>query len=450
MNSLIPKFSFSDTLKNKTNPLTSDWIMQRKENIVKPSQVTSQEQSQDTEFLVFALTEMGFTDAESRRAVLATANAGVAQAIEYAISNGSRPPSSTDSAIISKIDKQFAQPPSSSSQAVFVSPSKKAGAAPPAAGKRKHVVEGPNGQLFELSDPAAQLVELPDGRIVEVGEGQMIHGPGGTVFKIEKGTLVEVTDYPRERMVSKREPISELPKTSSFADRRAPATSSSTASALSSAAEPSRVIGAQEVLSSSASAALPGSASSTDEVEAKRRLKELDEASKQKFQEVSELEARVALLNMRASEAELRLKEKEDRLAAQQRLLATKSAELEQGQEDLERQKRNLQQAVEEFDVAKHSARDSAERSSSAASEGDSRTKETLDGVPLTITFKNVELGPMIGSGSFAEVFKGSVRTPCAVKRLKSNFGREGMQVRACVQHCVLQSPLFLWLLFFH
>jgi hypothetical protein len=436
MNSLVSKFSFGDTLKNKT-PLTSDWIMQRKENIVKPSQVTSQEQTQDTEFLVFALTEMGFSDAESRRAVLATSNAGVAQAIEYAISHGSRPPTSSDPAAMSKIDRQFTHQANPSSQAVFESPSKKASAAPPASSKRKHVVEGPNGQLFELSDPAAQLVELPDGRIVEVGEGQMIHGPGGTVFKIEKGTLVEVTDYPRERMVSKREPTSDFPKASTFVDRRLPPASSLSGSTSASAVESSRVSGAKEVVSSSA--ALPISAFSTEEAESKRRLKDLEEASKQKLQEVNELEARVALLNLKASEAELRLKEKEDRLAAQQRLLAAKSAELEQGQEDLERQKRSLRQAVEDFEAAKQSSVESAERSSSAALDGDSRTKETLDGVPLTITFKNVELGPMIGSGSFAEVFKGSVRTPCAVKRLKSNFGREGMQVRA---HVILGSKV--------
>ena len=90
MNSLASKHSVGDQLKNKT--LTSDWIMQRKENIVRPSQVADQEATQDTEFLVFALTEMGFTDAESRRAVLATSNAGVAQAIEYAIGHGSRAP----------------------------------------------------------------------------------------------------------------------------------------------------------------------------------------------------------------------------------------------------------------------------------------------------------------------------------------------------------------------
>lgn len=420
--------------------------MQRKENIVKPSQVASQEQTQDTEFLVFALTEMGFSDAESRRAVLATSNAGVAQAIEYAISHGSRPPTSSDPAAISKIEKQFSQQLNASSQAVFESPSKKVNSAP-AAGKRKHVVEGPNGQLFELSDPAAQLVELPDGRIVEVGEGQMIHGPGGTVFKIEKGTLVEVTDYPRERMVSKREPTSDFPKASTFADRRAPAATSSSVSLPVSTTETSRVSGAKEVVSSSA--ALPGSSFSSEEAESKRRLKDLDEASKQKSQEVNELEARIALLNLRASEAELRLKEKEDRLAAQQRLLAAKSAELEQGQEDLERQKRNLRQAVEEFEATKQSSADSAERSSSVALDGESRAKETLDGVPLTITFKNVELGPMIGSGSFAEVFKGSVRTPCAVKRLKSNFGREGMQVRALmIVGRACGDFLLLWLHF--
>jgi serine/threonine protein kinase len=34
-------------------------------------------------------------------------------------------------------------------------------------------------------------------------------------------------------------------------------------------------------------------------------------------------------------------------------------------------------------------------------------------------------------------LFKGSVRTPCAVKRLKSNFGREDMQVRARTTACV-------------
>ena len=56
------------------------------------SQVADQEATQDTEFIVSALTEMGFTDAESRRAVLATSNAGVAQAIEYAIGHGSRAP----------------------------------------------------------------------------------------------------------------------------------------------------------------------------------------------------------------------------------------------------------------------------------------------------------------------------------------------------------------------
>ena len=172
-------------------------------------------------------------------------------------------------------------------------------------------------------------------------------------------------------------------------------------------------------------------------------MRDLEEAARQKTQEVSELEAKVALLNQRASEAELRLKEKEDRLAAQQRLLATKSAEIEQGQEDLERQKRSLRQAMEEFEVSKQSASDSAERSASAASGGDSKPKETLEGVPLTITFKNVELGPMIGSGSFAEVFRGNVKTPCAVKRLKSNFGREGMQVCACMR--VISSAVSIY-----
>jgi hypothetical protein len=431
MNSSAPKLSIGDPSKNKT--FTSDWIMQRKENIVRPSQVSDHEQTQDTEFLVFALTEMGFTDAESRRAVLATSNAGVAQAIEYAISHGSRAPITTDPAMMAKIDKQYNQPSVQlSSHGVFESPSKKTSAAPQAAGKRKHVVEGPNGQLFELSDPAAQLVELPDGRIVEVGEGQMIHGPGGTIFKIEKGTLVEVTDYPRERMVSKREPTSDFPKPSSVPERRVSAGMPSSASITAPQAEPTRVSGTQEV--SSSVATLSGNTSAapaTDDLEAKRRLKDLDEAAKKKSQELSDLEARVALLNLRASEAELKLKEKEERLAAQQRQLATKSAEIEKGQEALERQKQSLRQAIEEFEASKKVPADSADRSSSTVPEGDSKSKERLDGVPLTITFKNVELGPMIGSGSFAEVFKGSVRTPCAVKRLKSNFGREGMQVCA-------------------
>jgi uncharacterized coiled-coil protein SlyX len=164
----------------------------------------------------------------------------------------------------------------------------------------------------------------------------------------------------------------------------------------------------------------------SDDTESQRRLKDLDEAAKRKSQEVSELEAKIAELNVRAGEADMRLVEKEERLAAQQRLLAAKSAEIEQGMEDLERQKRGLRQAIEEFEASKQSA---PESSSSSSREGESKSKEMLDGVPLTITFKNVELGPMIGSGSFAEVFKGSVRTPCAVKRLKSNFGREGMQV---------------------
>jgi uncharacterized coiled-coil protein SlyX len=431
MNSLVPTFLIGDPLTNRT-PLTSDWIMQRKENIVKPSQVLSQEQTPDTEYLVFALTEMGFTDSESRRAVLATANAGIAQAIEYAMSNSSRAPTTAAPSTMVKSDKQNVQPNfSASSQAVFVSPSKKAGAVPPAAGKRKHVVEGPNGQLFELSDPAAQLVELPDGRIVEVGEGQMIHGPGGTVFKIEKGTLVEVTDYPRERMVSKREPTSDFPKPPAASDRRMPAPASGASSIPVPQPELARVNGAQEVFSSTA--AIPGHIhpgaslpSVSDDSESQRRLKDLDEAAKQKSQEVSELEAKIAQLNARAGEAEMRLVEKEERLAAQQRLLASKSAEIEQGMEDLERKKRGLRQAIEEFEASKQTA---PESSSSSAQEGESKSKEMLDGVPLTITFKNVELGPMIGSGSFAEVFKGSVRTPCAVKRLKSNFGREGMQV---------------------
>ena len=443
MSVLAGNFAFGDPSKNKT-ALTSDWIMQRKENIVKPPQVQSHEQSQDTEFLVFALTEMGFTDSESRRAVLATSNAGVAQAIEYAISHGSRPPATTEAAAMAKIDKQFNQQSSSTEKAVFDSPSKKASAAAPSAGKRKHVVEGPNGQLFELSDPAAQLVELPDGRIVEVGEGQMIHGPGGTVFKIEKGTLVEVTDYPRERMVTKREPTSDFPKSPSVAERRQPFVQSAPAPAPGPRTPP-RLSGNPKQEAPTTSSALPSnvhssssssssSTASSEDLEAKRRMRDLEEAARQKTQEVSELEAKVALLNQRASEAELRLKEKEDRLAAQQRLLATKSAEIEQGQEDLERQKRSLRQAMEEFEVSKQSASDSAERSASAASGGDSKPKETLEGVPLTITFKNVELGPMIGSGSFAEVFRGNVKTPCAVKRLKSNFGREGMQVCACMR----------------
>lgn len=440
MNSLASKHSFGDPLKNKT--LTSDWIMQRKENIVRPSQVADQEATQDTEFLVFALTEMGFTDAESRRAVLATSNAGVAQAIEYAIGHGSRAPIATDPAVMAKIEKQFVQPSShAASHGVFVSPSKKSNAAPNATGKRKHVVEGPNGQLFELSDPAAQLVELPDGRIVEVGEGQMIHGPGGTVFKIEKGTLVEVTDYPRERLVSKRDPTSDFPKAPPVADRRAPSGTSANTSMPASQAEPPRVSGAQEVPSSITS--LPVSNIAAEEADAKRRLRDIDEVAKKKSQEVAELEARIALLSQRAVEADMKLKEKEERISTQQRQLATKSAELEKGQEDLERQKHSLRQAIDQFEAAKQAASDSAERSSSTVPDGESRSKEKLEGVPLTITFKNVELGPMIGSGSFAEVFKGSVRTPCAVKRLKSNFGREGMQVRARTTACVTLPAWF-------
>jgi uncharacterized coiled-coil protein SlyX len=438
MNSFVPTSFFrDDKLKNKSQ-LSSDWIMQRKENIVKPSQVVSHEQSSETEYLVFALTEMGFTDAESRRAVLATSGVGVAQAIEYAINHGSRPPIAAEVAAVAPSDKPFAQT-SGPTQAVFDSPSKKSSAAPPTTGKRKHVVEGPNGQLFELSDPSAQLVELPDGRIVEVGEGQMIHGPGGTVFKIEKGTLVEVTDYPRERLVTKREPASDYPKSLPAADRRAPAVSTAAPSIPAPRVEPPRVSGAKEVASSTAVApSSPRSSSSaiSEEIESKRRLRDLDETTKQKAQEVIELEAKIAMLNLRASEAEARFKEKEDRLAAQQRLLATKSAEIEHVQEDLERQKRSLRQAVEEFEASKLKAADAADRPTTAAPEGESRSRELLDGVPLTITFKNVELGPMIGSGSFAEVFKGSVRTPCAVKRLKSNFGREGMQVHPLSLTC--------------
>ncbi len=276
------------------------------------------------------------------------------------------------------------------------------------------------------------------------------------MFKIEKGTLVEVTDYPRERMVTKRESTSDFPKSSPVADRRQPFLPSATAPASGSRAEPPRFSGVSKQEPPATTSALPsnvyssGSTVNSEDMEAKRRLRDLEEATRQKTQEVSELEARVALLNQRASDAELRLKEKEERLAAQQRLLATKSSELEQGQDDLERQKRSLRQAMEEFEASKQSASDSAERSALAAAGGESRPKETLEGVPLTITFKNVELGPMIGSGSFAEVFKGSVKTPCAVKRLKSNFGREGMQVRACARVCVCacEHQKCLWCLF--
>ena len=182
-------------------------------------------------------------------------------------------------------------------------------------------------------------------------------------------------------------------------------------------------------------APLPGntqsSSAAADDADSKHRLKDLDDAAKKKSQEVSDLEARIAQLTLRASDAELKLREKEERLAAQQRQLAAKSAEIEKEQEALERQKHSLRQAIDEFEASKLVSADPTHRSSSTVPEDESRSKDRLEGVPLTITFKNVELGPMIGSGSFAEVFKGSVRTPCAVKRLKSNFGREGMQVRA-------------------
>ncbi len=73
--------------QSQLEPTTFECVMQCRENASESLQVTSQEETQDTEFLVYTLGTMGFTDVESRRAVLGSSSAGVAQAIEYAISH---------------------------------------------------------------------------------------------------------------------------------------------------------------------------------------------------------------------------------------------------------------------------------------------------------------------------------------------------------------------------
>ncbi len=99
----IPEQQFADRRSR-------DYISPHKQ----PSFVTAEKAPEimakkEAERLVEALTAMGFSDAHSRRAALATANAGIAQAIEYAMSNGSRPPTTAAPSTMVKSDKQNVQ-----------------------------------------------------------------------------------------------------------------------------------------------------------------------------------------------------------------------------------------------------------------------------------------------------------------------------------------------------
>mmetsp|Transcript_50183 Transcript_50183/g.117859 ORF Transcript_50183/g.117859 Transcript_50183/m.117859 type:complete len:490 (-) Transcript_50183:109-1578(-) len=210
---------------------------------------------------------------------------------------------------------------------------------------------------------------MPSGQVIEMVDGQVVEVPGGSLMQMVNGALVEI-----ERSPSNSHRVS-----------------------------PSGM---------SAPGSDPGAAA------AEQRESELNA----KMKALAEREAAVVAKETAVSARDTAVAALQTQLRQREEQVRRRESELRGEKDSLERQRQQIQQDAQ---ASAATTEHGAAHGQPLASAVPQRPAETLE--PYTIQVKELDVGALIGTGSFAEVFKGEWRLPCAIKKMKGSLSREQM-----------------------
>jgi len=383
--------------------------------------------------------QVGFSAAHARRACLATNLAGVPQAIEWALAH-----------LDEETDAQKA-PAQDASSGVPGSP-----------GDSGLVVELPDGKLFKLSNPNGRVVEMPNGSVVEMIDGQVVEMSNGQQLEMVDGSLIEIR--PAAVQLDDGEIVGhnilniETSRRVAAGDHRAPHAAHDGADG----APPSRAPPVPAPLA-------PRDAGNNNNAQEERlrrhhmqvssreeqlnaqakQLSERDRAMSGKQQQLqahqSSLQQQEEALNRQRAALQAEqdsLSKQAAALKAREAEVAQREAKLQRVHEEMTRRREQLRAQDRDIKTREEALLQRSANGASAASAGstqapgagddgaaDGRDEQSaMDNIEAgRIRFAELTLGSLLGSGSFADVYRAEWRMPCAVKKMKGRISKEQM-----------------------
>jgi len=414
------------------------------------------------EFLTHALAEVGFSPAHARRACLATNLAGVPQAIEWALAHLDEENNASQELLNRQgnlVNRDVGYNDNQNDQGL--------------------IVELPDGKLFRLSNPNGRVVEMPNGSVVEMVDGQVVEMSNGQQLEMVDGSLIEIRpasisldegetvghrilDLETSRQVAMASrgvgsqanlpgasnvpstPMRQQPNNDSAYDKRAQ--------------DQEDKIRRQQLQANAREEQLNLQA---------QQLSERDKAMASKQQQIAqhqqglkELEANLQRDRSKLQNEQELLEKRASALKRKETELQAREAKLERMQQELMRQRdqiRNMDKELKEREAAVQTAMANGASASSTVrqvtdsgsdrEEGE-KEKSAMDNIEAgRIRFQELTLGTLLGSGSFADVYRAEWRMPCAVKKMKgriskeqmAEFVREGEMMRSLKHHGIVK-----------
>jgi len=432
------------------------------------------------EFLTHALTEVGFSPTHARRACLATSLAGVPQAIEWALAHLDE---EVDPAFKELAGKLHLPNSHGGGGAAASSRSGYRGGGGGGGidyGQDKGlVVELPDGKLFKLKNINGRVVEMPNGSVVEMVDGQVVEMSNGQQLEMVDGSLIEIRpaslqldegDVVGHRIIELETSrkiaaaaaagqagrhMAQDPPTPSHSrqhlasdfsgrDRSTPAERmsdwGSSAQDAQSEAEKRQLAAQEERLRRHHMQVLSKEEQVNQQAQqlverdkhigAKQQLVMRQEQGLRAQEEAMQrqraaLQADQELISQQANA----LKKKELELQAREAQLERSLKEMQRQRDQIRSQERELQSREAALQAAQANGASGASTASAGASEGEAdEGRSALDNIEAgRIRFAELTMGSLLGSGSFADVYRAEWRMPCAVKKMKGRISKEMM-----------------------
>ena len=299
------------------------------------------------------------------------------------------------------------------------------------------VVELPDGKLFKLKNPSGRVVEMPNSAVVEMLDGQVVEMSNGQQLEMVDGSLVEIV--PAAIQLDDGDVIGH--KILDFEASRKAAAKAQSMNSASQAGVSASLSDASGGGGGGGGGYLSGERQRAEQQEAQMRnyqMQERDIANKQQLaaqQEGLKAQEDAVLRHRRA------LQQEQDGVSKQAAMLKKREAEIQLRESKLERMQAELNRLSEQLKVQEKDIKDREgalqltlqSRGSTIegvngadVQEGDERSPlESIDAG--RIRFSELTMGNVLGSGSFADVYRAEWRMPCAVKKMKGRISKEQM-----------------------
>jgi len=418
------------------------------------------------DFLTHALAEVGFSPAHARRACLATNLAGVPQAIEWALAHLDEETNPNS--------KETPRRGANAGRGIENTNSTQYPPSSPGTDGSGLVVELPDGKLFKLSNPNGRVVEMPNGSVVEMLDGQVVEMSNGQQLEMVDGSLVEIR--PATIQLDEGEIVGHriVENKPSAAPSAGPPRHNNVHSQLPSSTSPAGGASPSALTLAPSRPPVPDKEGLSDAE--KRQLQAQEERLRRHHMQVltreeqlhqaaaqlTEREKGVSGKQQQLTQHQNSLRDQEEQLARQRAAIQAERESLrkqaetlkkrEQEQQEKERAVQRKEQELSRLQAQlRHQDKELKDRESAlavAAANGasasstvsagggggtadeDALGKEVsaMDNIEaVRIRFNELTLGSLLGSGSFADVYRAEWRMPCAVKKMKGRISKEQM-----------------------